>query len=122
MDQKAKEFKPTQASFVPAQQSKYQDDAILSISGSAPAQRKEWEADAKVKRDQGGRRELRKADWINDSNVKGTNANLMLNDLDDKKAFNQFEGRRTTYNEDMYNVGYDMSKLSKEQIETAEKI
>jgi len=49
---------------------------------------------------------------------------MSLNDLekDNKGSYDQFKGRNTTYKESLYNVSYDQSKLSKEEIARAERI
>jgi len=54
--------------------------------------------------------------------VAGTNVNTELGDLDDNTGFDQFKNRNTTYNESQYTTDYDITKLSKQQIDRAIKI
>ena len=111
----------------------HEDEAILSISQperptfTNKKKQSQVEAgfnDSQHTRKTGNRdRVLEKTDWIGDSKVKGTNAGMSLKDLEKEGGgYDQFKNRKTTYHESLYNVSYDKSALSKEEIAHAERI
>ena len=58
----------------------------------------------------GGERQLQKASWIS----KTPQVAESLEDFgnSNKKVFNQFEGKKSTYNEDMYTSTLDTTKIT----------
>ena len=124
----AKPFNPSAAPFQPPKPSKYEDDAILSIKEvSKPAAKKEGffgDSESGMKKTITGKeRTLTKTEWLAGSQVQGTSSLHELEQADeDKSSFDQFANRRTTYKESLYNTTYDINKLSRSQIEEAERI
>lgn len=66
-------------------------------------------------------RTLEKADWIKDSKVSGTTIQSSLNDMD-PSSYDQFAGKKSTFDESKYNTTYDEKSLTKEQKERALQI
>lgn len=97
------------------QEMQQEDEAIISASNqttSAPQQASK----------PGRERALEKTSWLSSSS-----ANLgALNDLEsafgDHKPFNQFEGKRTNYSDNIYSTSLNMNKVTKEQQQRAMRV
>ena len=59
-------------------------------------------------------RELARTDWISESKVTGTVVGTSLEDMDHHKSYDQFANKKSTYNEKMYNTGYNMKDFTRE--------
>lgn len=89
-----------------------EDEAIISASNQQPVN-----PGPKAKPAAGRERTLEKTSWLSGSSAKFDALADLESSLEgsSKKPFNQFEGKKTNYSDNIYSTNLDMSKVSREQ-------
>lgn len=100
---------------------KQEDEAIISASNSVVQSQSQQQ---QQKQGRGGNeRALQKPSWMSQGAEASKIAALEeLDSANDSKPFNQFEGKKTNYSDDIYSTKLDYSNVSEEKKQHALKV